>query len=140
MLTGDAPFTALHVARSVGISSPSGQALLLTRRCEDGDFYWKPVPAGAVMGEEMGTIPFSVVGVGELRKKGFELLVMGDTWSELTAAKEDAWKMAGLVSVFARMSPEGKEQVCCRTLHLPGNGLFLLSTLNSAPRSASMHS
>jgi len=111
MLTGDAPFTALHVARSVGISSPSGQALLLTRRCEDGDFYWKPVPAGAVMGEEMGTIPFSVVGVGELRKKGFELLVMGDTWSELTAAKEDAWKMAGLVSVFARMSPEGKEQV-----------------------------
>ena len=116
MLTGDAALTALHVAKEVGMTGdaddPNGKArALLLRHTESGDFEWAPAlsaTTGAVVTEP---IPFSVDGVRKLRADGFDLVVTGKVFDALIQKHPDGWLVAEHVTVFARMSPEGKEEV-----------------------------
>jgi hypothetical protein len=66
---------------------------------------------GAVPGGTPAGLPFSVCGVRELRSRGHELVVVGRVWTAAVAAVPEAWRVAELISVYARMSPEGKEAV-----------------------------
>ena len=92
------------------------RTLLLTQRA--ADFAWVPALGGGGGGAASegaaaagGGEPFSVAGVPQLRARGHGLVVTGSTWDALTAAEPAAWSVAGEISVFARMSPEGKEAV-----------------------------
>ena len=105
------------------------RTLLLTQKTGDGasasiaDFAWAAAlggggaasggaaSGGTASGGGGGAEPFSVAGVKQLRARGHGLVVTGATWEALTALEPAAWSVAGEVSVFARMSPEGKEAV-----------------------------
>jgi len=99
MVTGDAPLTALHVAKNSCFADPAKPCLLLRCRGDEipcwtvatGDRRGKPAPPGTT---------------AELAQS-FNLAVTEDALE----ASEDVWNDLGSISVFARMSPNGKAKV-----------------------------
>ena len=129
MLTGDAPLTALHVASEVGMTGtvdkpgvPAAPPLILTYSPPKGaavddeaaarieHFDWRPALSSDGAATATPT-PFSLAGVAGLRKAGHDLLVTGKTFSMLAEVCEGIWGVADAFTVYARMSPEGKERV-----------------------------
>jgi len=107
MLTGDAPLTALHVAKEVSIcSKDSGRACLLLEALPDNTVQWV-----RAIGEDRMPQPFRSPGVVEL-SRSHDLMV---TEMAMTAAAEasngELWKEVCAIQVFARMSPDGKASV-----------------------------
>ncbi|GBG27063.1 Manganese-transporting ATPase 1 [Hondaea fermentalgiana] len=111
MLTGDAPLTALHVARITNICGDpqrrDNPPLLLTELA-DGKVEW----VGAVGDEkEAMHIAFEASTVPTLAEK-HDLLTTEDAM--LTAVRQSQgqlWRYVDRIQVFARMSPQGKAKV-----------------------------
>ena len=77
---------------------------------EIGHFDWRP----ALTSDGAATVkptPFSLAGVAGLRAAGHDLLVTGKTFEALALACDGVWTIADAFTVYARMSPEGKERV-----------------------------
>ena len=93
----------------VDASDPIAPPLLL-REAEGGGFEW-PRPQ---LGGTLHPVPFSAPGVKQLRAAGHDLVVTGKVFDKLVERTPAAWDVAQQVTVFARMSPEGKEAVAAR--------------------------
>jgi cation-transporting ATPase 13A1 len=110
MLTGDAPLTALHVARDVGMCTKTKEALTLTIDKEaSASVMWAHAVGGAT-----DKLPFDVDAVGTLADE-YELMT---TEAALEYAVEQSggedskiWDVVQYIKVFARMSPNGKAKV-----------------------------
>ena len=113
MLTGDAPLTALHVAREVHICPKERVALLLTDEppksgsSESGKLRW----VRAVGGNDETVAAYTVESTRELAER-FDLMVT-DAMLEAMAVVSDqkSWNDVDCFRVFARMSPPGKATV-----------------------------
>lgn len=106
MLTGDAPLTALHVAREVGICAPDRPELLLAQD-ESGGVHW----VRALGAERAPVAPFSAEGVRGLAAE-YELMATdGAIDAALSAHGEGLLGCLDCFKVFARMSPQGKARV-----------------------------
>lgn len=109
MLTGDAPLTALHVAKEVGICSDRRQALLLVNDGTEAapNLRW----VRAVGGSDATIAPFDAANLPELGAK-FDLMTTGDALEAAGVASGGAsWSHMRQLRVFARMSPSGKATV-----------------------------
>eukprot|EP00616_Rhizochromulina_sp_CCMP1243_P017602 CAMPEP_0119000990 /NCGR_PEP_ID=MMETSP1173-20130426/64353_1 /TAXON_ID=1034831 /ORGANISM="Rhizochromulina marina cf, Strain CCMP1243" /LENGTH=1550 /DNA_ID=CAMNT_0006952493 /DNA_START=19 /DNA_END=4671 /DNA_ORIENTATION=+ len=107
MLTGDAPLTALHVAKKVGLCSKPGPPLTLERQGVDGGFQW----AGMLARDRHVTVPFDAAGLGAL-SESHDLVVLESVLEEAGQAHGDAvWEQVAAIRVFARCSPHGKAKV-----------------------------
>jgi len=111
MLTGDAPLTALSVARETGFAKfAPAKSLVLTGEDEQ-NLEWTPaleVTASA----DAKPIKFDPAGLGELSRE-HDLIVTGKGL-ELAFNREDVETMRcelKAISIFARMTPVQKEQV-----------------------------
>lgn len=106
MITGDAPLTAYHVASSLGVCSKNKVPLLLSPKGHNG-CEWR----GIISGSRNVRINFEAASMRALLTE-HDLLA---TEAGLLAADEvtagDFWKNAEVISVFSRMSPQGKAQV-----------------------------
>jgi len=107
MLTGDAPLTALHVAKEVGICDEGRPELLLTEASGGEPLRW----LRAVGGSTDTVAAFEVSTVRELAAK-YDLMA---TDAALDAAVEatggELLAYMDCFKVFARMSPQGKARV-----------------------------
>ena len=114
MLTGDAPLTALHVAKEVHICSPERTALLLTDVPEGGGggggaaaLRW----VKAVGGSDVTVAPFAVETLRTMSET-YDLMVEGKTLDlAAEASGGGVWGHVDVFGVFARMSPPGKAHV-----------------------------
>lgn len=110
MLTGDAPLTALSVAREVGIAKlDASKALVLTGTGDQG-LEWVTSLTTKVASIER--IPFQADGIRELSQR-YDLVITGKEL-ETAFAREDVdclKAQLGAVSIYARLSPWQKEQV-----------------------------
>ena len=104
MVTGDAPLTALHVARECNIAD--GRPALVLEAC-----------GGGARWASRGRAPvaFAAADVAALAARG-PLVVTEKALRAAAAAADDeeaVWRaVAGGVHVFARMSPQGKARIC----------------------------
>uniref|UniRef100_A0A7S1J4X1 P-type ATPase A domain-containing protein n=1 Tax=Eutreptiella gymnastica TaxID=73025 RepID=A0A7S1J4X1_9EUGL len=103
MLTGDAPLTALHVAKEVGICTTDLPAMLLTE--EAGEVRWVEA-----VGTDRKSEPFDAANVQELSTR-YQLLVTEAAMEAACALDDRFWDDMELIRVFARMSPPGKAKV-----------------------------
>ena len=118
MLTGDAPLTALHVAREVHICPEGRVALLLTDAPPEGseaallgdvkgELRW----VRAVGGSEDTVEPFSAETIRPLSAK-YDLMVTDANLEAMASVSGGAsWSHVDCFRVFARMSPPGKATV-----------------------------
>jgi len=106
MLTGDAPLTALHVARNTNICL-RGDPLLLTRT-QENQVEW----VGALGAEEdCVRVEFNVGAIPALSLE-HDLLTTEDALLEAVKVSNGGiWKHVECIQVFARMSPQGKAKV-----------------------------
>ena len=130
MLTGDAPLTALHVAKQVGmtgtVEAPGAgkkPPLILGPVPDGSGFHFTPA-LSVDAGFAVSSPAFSASGVRKLRAEGHDLLVTGKVLSELAESDASVWSVADLFTVYARMSPEGKERVV-RALRERGIGTLM---------------
>lgn len=105
MVTGDAPLTALHVARSTSISEPQAQALLLTLNDS------RPLGVEWVSPHtppKQEPVAFSVNDVGRLVERGFTLVVTEAAIVEgaLKAAEDAAASVPASVQDQSERNPE----------------------------------
>jgi len=107
MATGDAPLTALHVAKEVSIcAAVSVRPTLLLELAPDGGISWVEA-----IGEERKSQPFKSPGVVELARTN-DLMVTEDAMrAAVEASGGKFWTEVQAVKVFARMSPQGKAEV-----------------------------
>ena len=98
-----------HHSPELTRSSPTLAALLLREDSSVGGFEWAAALSSA--SAEFPPQAFSVAGVRELRSQGYDLVVTGKVFDALVEAHPEAWGVADTFTVFARMSPEGKEAV-----------------------------
>jgi cation-transporting ATPase 13A1 len=106
MITGDAPLTALHVAREVRICSPDKPALLLVSDGEGKGARW--VRATGSAAETVA--PFAASAMRALSEK-YELMATDPSIEAAAAADDGIWAELHNFRVFARMSPPGKAKV-----------------------------
>jgi cation-transporting ATPase 13A1 len=98
MCTGDATLTAAHVAEDVSLSEKKPMLNLVLK---DGKAEWVPARrADKPAADPKAEIPELV--------KTHVLLVCEDAWLKLAEANPDVWKHCGKITVWARMSPQGK--------------------------------
>jgi cation-transporting ATPase 13A1 len=110
MLTGDAPLTALSVAREVGITKFDPSKALILSGTDGEDMEW--VNALSVGSKSSASIKFDPAGVTKLSTE-YDLVVTGKEL-ERTFAREDARVMKShlkSVGIYARLSPWQKEQI-----------------------------
>jgi len=105
MLTGDAPLTALHVARKTHICSKPLVPLLLTTMSQGG------VEWVAAVGSQDVKKPFVVEEIVELHKNHDLLTTEDALLSAVNMSQGKLWKYVDEIDVFARMSPQGKAKV-----------------------------
>uniref|UniRef100_A0A7S2I2T1 Cation-transporting P-type ATPase N-terminal domain-containing protein n=1 Tax=Haptolina brevifila TaxID=156173 RepID=A0A7S2I2T1_9EUKA len=110
MLTGDAPLTARHVAKEIGICEKEKPELLLTSAPDDDGkqgLRW----VSAIGGSNATVAPFAAEGMAKLAAN-YNLMVTDAILEEAADASGGAsWSHVEHIRVFARMSPPGKTQV-----------------------------
>eukprot|EP00941_MAST-03F_sp_MAST-3F-sp1_P000457 g457.t1 len=108
MITGDAPLTALHVAKEVGIAANNNEKSSLLLSIENDKIVWSTA-VGPI--SERKQIQFDPSELPSLSKK-YDLVV---TEKVLRLAAEDSdgdlWTYVDEINVFARMSPHGKAKI-----------------------------
>merc|ERR1719487_1071936 len=98
MCTGDATLTAAHVAEDVSLSEKKPMLNLVMK---DGAAEWHPARrSDKPAADPSAEIPELV--------KTHVLLVNEDAWLKLAEHNPDVWKHCGKITVWARMSPQGK--------------------------------
>eukprot|EP00930_Biecheleria_cincta_P017486 TRINITY_DN13893_c0_g1_i1.p1 TRINITY_DN13893_c0_g1~~TRINITY_DN13893_c0_g1_i1.p1 ORF type:complete len:1361 (+),score=242.90 TRINITY_DN13893_c0_g1_i1:164-4246(+) len=121
MLTGDAPLTALHVAREVSIcSAESVHPCLLLELAPDKTLHWV-----RAIGTDRKPQPFKCPGVLELAST-HDLMVTEaalEAGAELSSGK--LWGEVHAIKVFARMSPQGKANVIRAMQEQNGSCVFM---------------
>ena len=124
MLTGDAPLTALHVARKVGMCSKDKPALELTQS-PDSEF---GVCWTVAVGTSNETVPFEISTVEGLREK-YELMSTEAVLLKAAGNSGDEespiWSIVQHITVFARMSPQGKAQIIRSMQQLHGHQVLM---------------
>eukprot|EP00667_Euglena_gracilis_P000330 EG_transcript_331 len=103
MLTGDAPLTALHVAKEVGICDPMKPTVLLTD--VEGTLYWEEA-----IGAERAREAFDVAQMAAVHER-YQLMVTEAALEAAAAIDGRLWQEVERICVFARMSPQGKAKV-----------------------------
>jgi cation-transporting ATPase 13A1 len=125
MLTGDAPLTALHVARKVGMCSKDKPALELTPSSESKEF---GVCWAFAVGGSKETVPFEIATVETLREK-YELMtteaVLVDAALKSGDEESPIWSIVQYITVFARMSPQGKARIIRSMQQLHGHQVLM---------------
>lgn len=110
MLTGDAPLTALHVARTTNIcdaANKNSAALLLTKS-KNNQVEW----VGATGPEEDSEkIRFNPEDIPQLAEKHDLLTTEDALLLAVDLSEGKIWKYIDHIQVFARMSPQGKAKV-----------------------------
>mmetsp|Transcript_8533 Transcript_8533/g.20258 ORF Transcript_8533/g.20258 Transcript_8533/m.20258 type:complete len:758 (+) Transcript_8533:1-2274(+) len=110
MVTGDSPLTALHIARTCGISHPQLPGLLLSLKAgEDGP---QEMPEWLVTtGDRSGErFAMRVDGMEDLSKE-FALMTTGEALDAAVAVEPAIWSKVDEIRVFARMTPQGKAKI-----------------------------
>jgi cation-transporting ATPase 13A1 len=132
MLTGDAPFTALHIADAVtitrgerrktlmltlqGSASSSAAAASSSSSSDDGaELVWRcalDADDGVSDGEAVTPdIPFVAADLPSLARRGFDLVVSGAAFEAAVVAAPDVWRYVQHIQVFARLTPRHKQRV-----------------------------
>ncbi|KNC52742.1 P-type ATPase superfamily [Thecamonas trahens ATCC 50062] len=118
MITGDALFTAVHVARTVNILDSDRPALVCQPASDgSGGLVWaNPIEAADGVGEIEPVALASADALAAQFSKlavGADLAITGASLAELVEAVPDgaAWPAMVYFKVFARMTPELKEKV-----------------------------
>jgi len=107
MATGDAPLTALHVAKEVSICADhSVRPCLLLELKEDGTPFWVEA-----IGDDPKSQPFKSPGVIELAKTNDLMVTEAAMDVAVEASDGKLWGEMQAIKVFARMSPQGKAKV-----------------------------
>lgn len=125
MLTGDAPLTALHIARTCGIVDAEKPGLQL-RFCSGHGFQESEggspggSPSGSpremrvewvvATGEKRGDVVPLACNLLELAKK-YSLIATGQALDAAVTNIPELWKTVDEIRVFARMTPQGKATV-----------------------------
>ncbi|KAL8021363.1 putative P-type ATPase, subfamily V, P-type ATPase, A domain superfamily, HAD superfamily [Plasmopara halstedii] len=103
MITGDATLTAVHVSKEVGIITRP--ALILSESSSRGDpLKWTSAVDDSVIA------PYKSGDIGVLVRK-YDLCVNGKTLVAAGERDDVIWKNLNNIRVYARMTPELKEQV-----------------------------
>eukprot|EP00928_Gymnodinium_smaydae_P020651 TRINITY_DN17989_c0_g1_i1.p1 TRINITY_DN17989_c0_g1~~TRINITY_DN17989_c0_g1_i1.p1 ORF type:complete len:1587 (+),score=333.95 TRINITY_DN17989_c0_g1_i1:53-4813(+) len=104
MLTGDAPLTALHVAKEVSIcSKDENNPCLLLEVSPESKLQWV-----RATGLERKPIPFKCPGVVELSRTNDLMVTETAMLAAAEASDGKLWEELHVIKVFARMSPQGK--------------------------------
>ncbi|CAE7413510.1 PDR2 [Symbiodinium pilosum] len=106
MVTGDSPLTALHIARTCGISHPHLPGLLLSLKAGQVLPEWV-VATGDRCGD---CFPVTVDGMDKLASE-YALMTTGEALDAAVAAEPGIWAKVDEIRVFARMTPQGKAKV-----------------------------
>jgi cation-transporting ATPase 13A1 len=114
MCTGDATLTAAHVAEDVSLSAKKPMLNLVVK---DGKPEWVPARrADKPAANPSAPIPELV--------KTHVLLVCEDAWLMLAETTPEVWKHCGMITVWARMSPQGKANLV-RELNSQGRSTLM---------------
>ncbi|CAE7817995.1 SPF1, partial [Symbiodinium sp. CCMP2456] len=106
MVTGDSPLTALHIARTCGISHPHLPGLLLSLQAGSASPAWA-VATGDRCGD---SIPLTVDGITKLANE-YALMATGEALDAAVAMEPALWAKIDEIRVFARMTPQGKAKI-----------------------------
>jgi len=104
MLTGDAPLTSVHVAKECHMINPEKMPLQL-QIVRDNELFWCPIYAKDA---DTNPIPFVADNMPLLAEK-HELVTCEDALR--LAQQEGIWEHLGKITVYARMSPQGKADI-----------------------------
>eukprot|EP00747_Dinoflagellata_sp_TGD_P067846 gnl/TRDRNA2_/TRDRNA2_155465_c4_seq2.p1 gnl/TRDRNA2_/TRDRNA2_155465_c4~~gnl/TRDRNA2_/TRDRNA2_155465_c4_seq2.p1 ORF type:complete len:645 (-),score=166.92 gnl/TRDRNA2_/TRDRNA2_155465_c4_seq2:3-1805(-) len=123
MVTGDAPLTALHVAKACGIAEKSKPALTLspTTKSEgtgSGERLVWTVAAGERRGE-----PAPAESIAKL-SEAYTLMTTEDALEAAGESMPELWDEMDHIRVFARMTPGGKAKVI-RAIQKQGNFVLM---------------
>lgn len=104
MVTGDAPLTSLHIAKKTRMISNKKKPLLLN--IEEDKIFWIPM---LLKNQLDSRITFSENNIHNLLKK-YELVVTEEGLRKVPSI----WDHLEKVSIYSRMSPQGKADVVDR--------------------------
>lgn len=128
MVTGDAPLTALHVAKKCGFTNVENiNPLMLDATGEK----WIPALSTSTLKSDI-PVDFSdsTLGMNDLAKNGHDLVITEEALTNLARKSQGkVWQVLEFVCVFSRMSPRGKARVIRslqKSLNRDGEKRFVL--------------
>ena len=122
MATGDNALTALHVGKATGICDEDKLYLILTCDSQNASVVWKHVTTHAE--EKRPDIPFTSSTMIELAAK-YSLATTEDALEAASLLDDDIWNHVDIISIFARMSPQGKARVIRAMQDRKGHQVFM---------------
>jgi cation-transporting ATPase 13A1 len=122
MATGDNALTALHVGKATGICDENKLYLILTCEEKSQNVIWKHVTTHAE--EKRPDVPYVVNDIPALALK-YSLATTEDALDAASAIDDNIWNHVDVISIFARMSPQGKAKVIRSMQERKGHHVFM---------------